>query len=80
VRLAAGSVLVASGHPLERIAFEFFGIACLIVGMLVLTKDFGVFGLISAVIVAEIAMALLGTGMVARQLRRRRRDAQSRPG
>ena len=80
MRLAAGSVLVASGHPLERIAFEFLGIACLVVGMLVLTKSFGVFGLIAAVIVAEIAMALLGTGLVARQLRRRRRDAQSRPG
>jgi O-antigen/teichoic acid export membrane protein len=79
-RLAAGSVLVASGHPLERIAFEVFGIACLIVGMLVLTKSFGVFGLIAAVIVAEIAMALLGTGMVVRQLRRRRRDGQSRLG
>ena len=74
VRLAAGSVLVASGHPLERITFEFFGIACLIVGMLVLTKSFGVMGLIGAVISAEIAMALLGTGMVARQLRRRRQS------
>jgi O-antigen/teichoic acid export membrane protein len=72
VRLAAGSVLVASGHPLERIAFEFFGIASLIAGMLVLTRSYGVFGLIAAVIIAEIAMALLGTGMVARQLRRRR--------
>lgn len=72
VRLAAGSVLVASGHPLERIAFEFFGIASLLIGMLVLTKNFGVFGLIAAVIIAEIAMALLGTGMVARRLRLRR--------
>jgi O-antigen/teichoic acid export membrane protein len=77
VRLAAGSVLVASGHPLERIVFEFFGIACLVVGMLVLTRSFGVFGLIASVIVAEIAMALLGAGMVARQLRRKRRAAQS---
>jgi len=72
LRLAAGSVLVASGHPLERIAFEVFGIACLIVGMIVLTKSFGVFGLIAAVIAAEIGMALLGTGMVVRQLRRTR--------
>lgn len=74
VRLAAGSVLVASGHPLERIVFEFFGIACLIVGMLVLTKSFGVWGLIAAVISAEVAMALLGTGMVVRQLRRKRQS------
>lgn len=72
VRLAAGSVLVASGHPLERIAFEFFGIASLLIGMLVLTKSYGVFGLIAAVIVAEVAMALLGTGMVVRRLRRGR--------
>ena len=80
IRLAAGSVLVASGHPLERIVFEFFGIACLVVGILVLTKSFGVFGLIAAVIVAEIAMALLGTAMVVHQLRRKRRETQSRLG
>jgi O-antigen/teichoic acid export membrane protein len=80
VRLAAGSVLVASGHPLERIVYEIFGIVCLVVGMFVLTKSFGVFGLIAAVIAAEIAMALLGTGMVMRQLKRRRRDAQSPSG
>lgn len=79
LRLAAGSVLVASGHPLERIAFEIFGIVCLIVGMIVLTKSFGVFGLIAAVIAAEIGMALLGTGMIVRQLRRRRLSSQPRP-
>jgi O-antigen/teichoic acid export membrane protein len=77
LRLAAGSVLVASGHPLERIAFEFFGIACLLIGMLTLTKSYGVLGLVAAVIMAEIAMALLGTGMVAHRLRRQRHTIQS---
>ncbi|HEX7816101.1 lipopolysaccharide biosynthesis protein [Dyella sp.] len=70
VRLAAGSVLVATGHPLERVGFELGGIACLLGGMLAFAPGYGVIGLVAAVIVAELAMGIVGVLMVLRQLNR----------
>ena len=66
LRLAAGSVLIALGHPLERLGFELCGIALLVAGMLLFTAWLGVFGLVLAVIVSEITMSLLGTVLVMR--------------
>ncbi|WP_430388218.1 lipopolysaccharide biosynthesis protein [Dyella sp. 20L07] len=69
LRLAAGSVLVALGHPLERVFFELAGIVLLLTGMLVFTHLFGVLGLVAAVIMAESAMCLLGLLLVLRHIR-----------
>lgn len=69
LRLCAGSVLIALGHPLERAAFELCGIVLLVVGMLVLTPWLGVYGLVAAVICSEAAMCAIGIGLVAKHAR-----------
>lgn len=70
LRLAAGSVLIALGHPLERMGFELCGVVILLGGMLVFTIYWGVLGLVMAVIVSEVAMSAVGAILVARHVRR----------
>ncbi|MDG2537166.1 lipopolysaccharide biosynthesis protein [Dyella jiangningensis] len=69
LRLASGSVLIALGHPLERMGFELCGIVVLLAGMLVFTPYWGVLGLIIAVIASDIAMSAIGVALVARHAR-----------
>ncbi|WP_130617785.1 lipopolysaccharide biosynthesis protein [Dyella amyloliquefaciens] len=69
LRIAAGSVLVALGHPLERVGFELSGIALLVGGILVFTHLLGVLGLVAAVILAEAVMCAIGVIFVLRHLR-----------
>ncbi|WP_267222681.1 lipopolysaccharide biosynthesis protein [Dyella silvae] len=70
LRLAAGSVLISLGHPLERVSFELCGVALLLIGMLAFTHFMGVLGLVVAVILAEAAMCVLGLTLVNRHIRR----------
>jgi len=70
LRLAAGSVLIALGHPLERMGFELCGIVLLAAGMILFTPWLGVLGLVAAVIVSEVAMSLVGAMLIVRRLRR----------
>jgi O-antigen/teichoic acid export membrane protein len=70
VRLAAGSVLIALGHPLERVAFELSGVVLLLMGMLAFTPMLGALGLVAAVILAEATMCALGLALVLRHIRR----------
>lgn len=69
LRLCAGTVLVALGHPLERIAFELCGILVLVVAMLGLAPAWGTHGLAMALILAEACMSGLGWWLVWRRLR-----------
>jgi O-antigen/teichoic acid export membrane protein len=69
MRLAAGTVLVALGRPLERLAFEFGGIVLLLAGILTLTPWLGLRGLIVAVIAAEALMSAVGWWLVRQRLR-----------
>ncbi len=64
LRLSAGTVLVALGHPRERIAFEIAGVLLLASGMVVLPHYLGVGGLVAAVIMAEAVMAASGWWLV----------------
>lgn len=67
LRLSAGTVLVALGHPRERIGFEIAGVALLVSGMAALPHFLGVKGLAVAVLLAEIAMAASGWWLVRRR-------------
>ena len=69
LRLAAGTTLVAQGHPAQRIVFEVSGIVVLVVGMLVLAPSFGTRGIAIALVAAEFCMACIGWWLVHRQLR-----------
>jgi O-antigen/teichoic acid export membrane protein len=68
LRLAAGTILVAYGHPAERIIFELCGIAVLACGMLALAPDWGVRGLAMANLASEVAMVSVGWWLVTRRL------------
>lgn len=70
LRLATGTMLVALGHPTERIGYELCGIATLIIGMLTLGTARGLHGLALAMIASEAIMAIVGCILVARHLRR----------
>lgn len=69
LRFAAGTVLMTLGRPLERMLFELFGIATLLLGMFVFAPRMGMRGLASAMLLSETAMALLGWWLVRRNLR-----------
>lgn len=69
LRFAAGTVLVALGRPLERVAFEVGGVALLALGILTLVPMWHVRGIVAAVIVSEAAMAAIGWWLVRRRLR-----------
>jgi len=60
LRLAAGSVLMALGRPLERLGFELCGIAALVSGMFILAPAMGVKGIIIGLFASECCMALIG--------------------
>lgn len=69
LRLAAGSVLIALGHPLARLGFELCGIVLLLAGMLLFTPHWGVVGLVFAVIASDVAMSAIGAVLLMRHLR-----------
>ncbi|QNK00376.1 lipopolysaccharide biosynthesis protein [Dyella telluris] len=69
LRLATGSVLVALGHPLERMGFETLGIILMLIAILTLTPWWGVMGLVAAVILSDLVMAMTGLVLVARCIR-----------
>lgn len=69
LRFAAGSILVALGRPMERVAFEVGGVVLLVLALVFLTESFGVRGLAMAVVVAEAAMAIVGWWLVNQHLR-----------
>ncbi len=60
MRLAAGTVLVALGRPLERLSFELSGIVVLVIIMSLLAPILGVRGLGLALLTSESSMALVG--------------------
>ncbi|MGC1549554.1 MAG: polysaccharide biosynthesis C-terminal domain-containing protein [Rhodanobacter sp.] len=64
MRLAAGTVLVALGRPLERLMFELTGIAALVAGTLLLAPLFGMRGLAFALLASESSMAMIGWCLV----------------
>ena len=68
LRIAAGSVLVAFGKPMERLAFELLGILILVLGMLLLAPFYQTHGLAMALSFAEASMAAAGWFLVSRQL------------
>ena len=68
LRLAAGTVLVALGKPLQRIGFELAGIAVLVTAMLLLAPPLGTRGLALALIAAEASMAAIGWWLSWRRL------------
>ena len=68
LRLSAGTVLVALGHPLGRMAFELCGVLALLIGMLALAPHFGAQGLALALLIAEASMVVVGWWLVRRSL------------
>jgi O-antigen/teichoic acid export membrane protein len=71
LRLAAGTVLVALGRPLERLGFELSGIAILVVAMLLLAPMLGVRGLALALLSSESSMTLIGWWLVWQRTRQK---------
>lgn len=67
LRLAAGTVLVALGHPLERIGFELGGVVILATGMILLPPLLGLHGFVLSVILAEATMSIAGWYLVGRR-------------
>jgi O-antigen/teichoic acid export membrane protein len=68
LRLTAGAVLTTLAKPLERLAFEFFGILILVAGIFLLAPYYGARGLAIASVLAEAGMAGTGWYMVRRNL------------
>lgn len=68
LRYTAGTILGALGKPLERIGFEIAGTATLFILMLLLTPNFGMRGLATAVILSELTMAACSWLLVYRRL------------
>lgn len=68
LRLTAGTVIVALGRPMGRMAFELCGILLLVCGMLALAPRLGVRGLAIALIISEAGMAMLGWWLIHRYL------------
>lgn len=69
LRFAAGTILVALGRPLERVAYELIGIGVLVLGILVLSPTWNLLGVIVATILAEAAMAMIGWWLAIRRMR-----------
>ena len=69
LRFAAGTILVALGRPLERVAFEVIGVGVLVVGILALSPTWNLLGVIAATIISETAMATTGWWLVVRRMR-----------
>jgi O-antigen/teichoic acid export membrane protein len=74
LRLAAGSMLMAFGKPLERIAFEMIGMLILVASMLLLAPHYRTQGLAIALIIAEASMASIGWLLVRRRMSERDAD------
>lgn len=68
LRLAAGAILVALGRPLERVAFELFGVGLLIVLMPLLASAMGIKGMAISLFVSELTMAVAGWWLVQKKL------------
>lgn len=60
LRLVAGTMLVALGRPLERVAFELCGIGVLVITMSVLAPLMGVKGIIVGLLASECSMMVAG--------------------
>jgi O-antigen/teichoic acid export membrane protein len=72
LRLAAGTVLVALGRPLERLGFELSGIGVLVSAMLLLAPMLGIRGLALALLTSESSMSLIGWWLVWQRTRQKR--------
>jgi O-antigen/teichoic acid export membrane protein len=66
LRISAGTVLMAMGHPWMRVTFEVTGLATLTLAATALTAHWGLHGLALALACSEWAMALLGTTFIFR--------------
>ena len=71
LRLAAGTVLVALGRPLERLGFELSGIGVLVAAMLLLGPMLGIRGLALALLTSETSMSLIGWWIVWQRTRQK---------
>ncbi|GFZ93913.1 lipopolysaccharide biosynthesis protein [Dyella caseinilytica] len=69
LRLAAGTILVALGKPIERLVFEVLGVLILVSSMVLLGPHYRAFGLAIALSFAESSMAIIGWHMVSKRLR-----------
>jgi O-antigen/teichoic acid export membrane protein len=69
LRFASANVLVALGHPAQRVVFEIFGIVALLLSISGFTPDYGLRGAAIALFLAETFMAILGWILVFRAQR-----------
>ncbi|NID16761.1 lipopolysaccharide biosynthesis protein [Luteibacter yeojuensis] len=60
LRQAAGTVLMAEGHPMVRLAFELTGTLVLLLGLVVLGRLYGLPGASAGLFIAETVMAVVG--------------------
>lgn len=70
LRIAAGSALMALGKPWVRAGFELVGVTVLAVAAVLLTMHWGSHGLPLALACSEWTMALLGSWLVARWVKK----------
>lgn len=64
LRMVAGNVLMAIGHPWMRVGFEVSGLLVLLVCSILLAPHWGLQGMVLALVCMEWAMTVLGTGCV----------------
>jgi O-antigen/teichoic acid export membrane protein len=69
LRMAAGTVLVTLGRPLDRLTFELAGILVMIGSLLAIGGALGSSGVVLAVGIAESVMLAIGGSMVFRRIR-----------
>jgi O-antigen/teichoic acid export membrane protein len=69
LRMAAGTVLVTLGRPLDRLTFELAGILVMIGSLLAIGGALGSSGVVLAVGIAESVMLAIGWSMVFRRIR-----------
>jgi O-antigen/teichoic acid export membrane protein len=66
LRIAAGSALMALGHPWMRAGFELAGLAVLAIAAVLLTARYGATGMPMALAASEWGMAILGIALTRR--------------
>ena len=60
LRQAAGTLLMADGHPMTRLAFELTGTLALVLGLVTLGRLYGLSGASAGLFIAEAVMAGIG--------------------
>lgn len=64
LRMAAGNMLMAIGHPWMRVGFEVAGLVVLVVSSVLLVPHWGLPGMALALVSMEWIMAILGIGCI----------------